>query len=297
MHPLTAALPSTLCYLDGEYTALKDARISVLDRGFIFGDGVYEVVPVYGGQPFCFEEHMARLDRSLAELQIANPLTLAQWRGIVMRLVEPGGDAPQAVYFQITRGVAPRDHAMTRGVHPTVFVMVNPLPPAADAVRAKGVACVSADDFRWQKAHIKSTSLLGAVLARQISVEAGAAETIMFRGEWLSEASSSNVWIVKDGGLVGPPKDNLVLTGIRYGLLERLCAECGIPFALRRISRDEVFGADELLLSSASKEVLPVVTLDGQAIGNGRPGPIYQALYAAYQQAKLSNAQAQGVPA
>jgi len=297
MHPLTAAIPSTLCYLDGEYTALKDARISVLDRGFIFGDGVYEVVPVYGGQPFCFEEHMARLDRSLAELQIANPLTLAQWRGIVMRLVEAGGDAPQAVYFQITRGVAPRDHAMTRGVHPTVFVMVNPLPPAADAVRAKGVACVSADDFRWQKAHIKSTSLLGAVLARQISVEAGAAETIMFRGEWLSEASSSNVWIVKDGGLVGPPKDNLVLTGIRYGLLERLCAECGIPFALRRISRDEVFGADELLLSSASKEVLPVVTLDGQAIGNGRPGPIYQALYAAYQQAKLSNAQAQGVPA
>ncbi|MBW8714966.1 MAG: D-amino acid aminotransferase [Variovorax paradoxus] len=297
MHPLTAALPSTLCYLDGEYTALKDARISVLDRGFIFGDGVYEVVPVYGGQPFCFEEHMARLDRSLAELQIANPLTLAQWRGIVMRLVEPGGDAPQAVYFQITRGVAPRDHAMTRGVHPTVFVMVNPLPPVADAVRAKGVACVSAADFRWQKAHIKSTSLLGAVLARQISVEAGAAETIMFRGEWLSEASSSNVWIVKDGGLVGPPKDNLVLTGIRYGLLERLCAECGIPFALRRISRDEVFGADELLLSSASKEVLPVVTLDGQAIGNGRPGPIYQALYAAYQQAKLSNAQAQGVPA
>lgn len=297
MHPLTAAIPSTLCYLDGEYTALKDARISVLDRGFIFGDGVYEVVPVYGGQPFCFEEHMARLDRSLAELQIANPLTLAQWRGIVMRLVEPGGDAPQAVYFQITRGVAPRDHAMTRGVHPTVFVMVNPLPPVADAVRAKGVACVSAADFRWQKAHIKSTSLLGAVLARQISVEAGAAETIMFRGEWLSEASSSNVWIVKDGGLVGPPKDNLVLTGIRYGLLERLCAECGIPFALRRISRDEVFGADELLLSSASKEVLPVVTLDGQAIGNGRPGPIYQALYAAYQQAKLSNAQAQGVPA
>ena len=297
MHPLTAAIPSTLCYLDGEYTALKDARISVLDRGFIFGDGVYEVVPVYGGQPFCFEEHMARLDRSLAELQIANPLTLAQWRGIVMRLVEAGGDAPQAVYFQITRGVAPRDHAMTRGVHPTVFVMVNPLPPVADAVRAKGVACVSAADFRWQKAHIKSTSLLGAVLARQISVEAGAAETIMFRGEWLSETSSSNVWIVKDGGLVGPPKDNLVLTGIRYGLLERLCAECGIPFALRRISRDEVFGADELLLSSASKEVLPVVTLDGQAIGNGRPGPIYQALYAAYQQAKLSNAQAQGVPA
>jgi D-alanine transaminase len=293
MHPLTAALPSTTCYLDGEYTALKDAKISVLDRGFIFGDGIYEVVPVYHGQPFCFEEHMARLERSLAELQIANPLSLAQWREIVMRLVAPGGGAPQSVYFQVTRGVAPREHGMTRGIRPTVFVMVNPLPPVADAVRAQGVACVSAADFRWQKAHIKSTSLLGAVLARQISVEAGAAETVMFRDGWLSEASSSNVWIAKDGSLLGPPKDNLVLTGIRYGLLERLCAERGIPFALRRIARDEVFAADELLLSSATKEVLSVTTLDGQPIGNGRPGPIYQALYAAYQEAKQRNAQQQ----
>ncbi|GAC1355938.1 MAG: D-amino acid aminotransferase [Variovorax sp.] len=269
----------------------------MLDRGFIFGDGIYEVVPVYGGQPFCFEDHMARLDRSLAELQIANPLSLAQWREIAMRLIAPGGGAPQAVYFQLTRGVAPRDHSMVRGLQPTVFVMVNPLTPVSDAVRAKGVACVSAADFRWQKAHIKSTSLLGAVLSRQISVEAGAAETIMFRDDGLSEASSSNVWIAKDGALIGPPRDNLVLAGIRYGLLERLCQEGGIPFALRRISRDEVFGADELLLSSASKEVLPVVTLDGQTIGNGRPGPIYGSLYAAYQQAKQRNAQKHGVPA
>ncbi|MDP9894631.1 D-alanine transaminase [Variovorax boronicumulans] len=297
MHPITDALPATLCYLDGEYTALRDAKISVLDRGFIFGDGIYEVVPVYGGQPFCFEEHMARLDRSLAELQITNPLSLAQWRDIVMRLIAPGGNAPQAVYFQITRGVAPRDHAMIKGLTPTVFVMVNPLPPVSDAVRAKGVACVTADDFRWQKAHIKSTSLLGAVLSRQISVEAGAADTVMFRGDSLSEASSSNVWIVKDGVLIGPPKDNLVLTGIRYGLLERLCLEGGIPFALRRVSRDEVFGADELILSSASKEVLPVVTLDGKTIGNGHPGPIYKSLYAAYQQAKQRNAEKQGATA
>ncbi|MCR6480176.1 D-amino acid aminotransferase [Variovorax sp. ZS18.2.2] len=297
MHPITDALPTTLCYLDGEYTALRDAKVSVLDRGFIFGDGIYEFVPAYHGQPFCFEEHMARLDRSLAELQIVNPLSLAQWREILMRLIAPGGNAPQAVYFQVTRGVAPRDHAMVKGLTPTVFVMVNPLPPVSDAVRAKGVACVTADDFRWQKAHIKSTSLLGAVLSRQISVEAGAAETVMFRGDWLSEASSSNVWIVKDGVLIGPPKDNLVLTGIRYGLLERLCQEGGIPFTLRRVSRDEVFGADELILSSASKEVLPVVTLDGKTIGNGHPGPIYKSLYAAYQQAKQRNAEKQGATA
>jgi D-alanine transaminase len=297
MHPITDALPATLCYLNGEFTALRDAKISVLDRGFIFGDGIYEYVPVYFGQPFCFEEHMARLDRSLAELQIDTPHTLAQWRDIVMHLVAPDGEAPQSVYFQVTRGVAPRDHAMVRGLVPTVFVMVNPLPPISDTVRAKGVACVTADDFRWQKAHIKSTSLLGAVLARQISVEAGATETIMFRGEWLSEASSSNVWVVKNGKLMGPPKDNLVLTGIRYGLFERLCEEQGIAYELRRITRDEVFAADELLISSASKELLPVVTLDGQAIGNGRPGPIYDSLYKAYQQAKVRNAQEHGAPA
>jgi len=301
MHPAASALPSTLCYLDGSYLPLRDAKVSVLDRGFIFGDGIYEVVPVYGGQPFCFDEHMARLERSLAELQIADPLSRAQWREIALRLTAPDGTAPQSVYFQVTRGVAPRDHAMVRGLQPTMFAMANPLPPVAQAVRAAGVACVTAPEFRWQKAHIKSTSLLGAVLARQISVEAGAAETILFRDEWLSEASSSNVWVVKDGTVLGPPKDNLVLAGIRYGLLERLCTAHGIPFALRRISRDEVFAADELMLSSATKEVLPVATLDGQAIGNGRPGPIYQTLYAAYQEAKRVNAQArephQGAPA
>jgi D-alanine transaminase len=290
MHPIIDALPESLCYLDGSYTPLCDAKVSVLDRGFIFGDGIYEVVPVYEGHLFCFDEHMARLERSLAELQIQNPLTAAQWRGIAVRLIEASPAATRAgtqgLYIQVTRGVAPRDHAMPQGLTPTVFVMLNPMKPVPDAVRDKGVACVSAHDFRWQKAHIKSTSLLGAVLARQISVEAGAAETIMFRGKWLSEASSSNVWIVKQGVVIGPPKDELVLTGIRYGLIERLCAEAGIPFELRRVARDEVFDADELLLSSASKEILPVVTLDRRTIGSGRPGPIYQTLFAGYQQAK-----------
>jgi len=301
MHPMTEALPDSLCYLDGNYTPLRDARISVLDRGFIFGDGVYEVVPVYGGAPFCFEEHMARLDRSLNELRIANPLTHAEWHSIAMRLIEASPTderrAVQALYIQVTRGVAPREHAMPQGLVPTVFVMLNPMKPVPDAVRAKGVACVSAEDFRWQKAHIKSTSLLGAVLARQISVEAGAAETIMFRGEWLSEASSSNVWVVKDGTVSGPPKDELVLAGIRYGLIERICEEAGIPFSLRRIAREEVLRADELLLSSASKEVLPVVTLDGQPIGTGRPGPIFQAIDAGYRRAKERSALEHGVTA
>jgi D-alanine transaminase len=293
MHPIIHALPDTLCYLDGEYTPLRDAKVSVLDRGFIFGDGVYEVVPVYNGHPFCFEEHMARLGRSLAELRIDNPLTPDQWREITTKLANSGAvareGASQAVYYQVTRGVAMRDHAMPQGLVPTVFAMVNPMIPVADAVRAAGVSCVTAADFRWQKAHIKSTSLLGAVLARQISVDACATETVMFRGDLLSEASSSNVWVVRGGCVRGPPKDELVLAGIRYGLLEHLCADSGIPFELRRIRRDEVFGADELLLSSATKEVLPVVKLDDQPIGNGRPGPIYRTLYAAYQDAKQRN--------
>ena len=289
-----AALPDSLCYLNGQYTPLPDAKISVLDRGFIFGDGVYEVVPVYGGQPFRFAQHMARLDRSLAELRIANPLSHARWREIALELVAAyagsAGLSPQGndqlVYIQVTRGVAPRDHVMTTDVAPTVFVMTSLMKPASAAQRANGVACVSADDFRWEKAHIKSVSLLGAVFARQISADVGAIETVMFRDGFLSEAAASNVWVVKDGKVLGVPKDHLVLEGIRYGLIEELCRAAGLGFELRRISRDEVFGADELLLSSATKEVLPITLLDGRAIGTGQPGQIYATLYAGYQDAK-----------
>ena len=291
------ALPQTLCYLDGAYTPLADAKVSVLDRGFIFGDGVYEVVPVYDGAPFGFAEHMARLDRSLAALRIANPLAPAQWRGIAARLAAESGREPScALYFQVTRGVALREHSMPKGLTPTVFAMINPMPPVSAAARANGVACVTADDFRWKKAHIKATSLLGAVLARQISVDAGAAETIMFREDVLSEASSSNVWLVKDGRVAGVTPDELVLRGIRYGVIGQLCEEAGIPLELRRIGRDEVVDADELLLSSASKEVLAVTSLDGRPIGSGKPGPIYERLYAGYQQAKQRQTHKESTP-
>ena len=282
------------CYLNGEFTRLREARISVMDRGFIFGDGVYEVVPVYAGRPFRFAEHMARLSRSLLELRITNPMNLAQWRELVDRLIGAYADAigkraaetDQLVYIQVTRGVAMRDHVMPVGIMPTVFASTNRMSPPSAGDRAAGVACVSADDFRWKKAHIKSTSLAGAVLARQLSADAGAVETIMFRDGWLSEAAACNVWVVSDGTVMGPPKNNLVLEGIRYGLIEALCSDAGIPFELRPISREQVFGADELMLSSATKEVLPVTRLDQQAIGSGRPGPIYERLYAGYQRAK-----------
>ncbi|MFN3571103.1 MAG: aminotransferase class IV [Polaromonas sp.] len=275
-------------------TALRDAKISVMDRGFIFGDGVYEVVPVYGGKPFRFAQHMARLDRSLAELRIANPLTHDKWRGIVMQLVDGYAlsqhSAPekidQLVYIQITRGVALRDHVMPPDLAPTVFVMTSTMKPPTPEQRAGGVACVTADDFRWSKAHIKATSLLGAVFARQISADADAVETVMFRDGFLSEAAACNVWVVQDGKVLGPPKDNLVLEGIRYGLIESMCRDAGIPFELRRVRREEVLAADELLLSSATKEVLAITTLDGQPVGTGKPGPVYAKLHAAYQRAK-----------
>jgi len=288
-----ADLPTTLCYLNGAYTALRYAKISVMDRGFIFGDGVYEVVPVYAGEPFRFAQHMGRLDRSLAELRISNPLSHAQWREVAQKLVadfarEAGTETPpdQLIYIQITRGVALRDHVMTSGVAPTIFVMTNLMKPVPAAQRASGVACVSADDFRWEKAHIKSTSLLGAVFSRQISADVGALETVMFRDGYLSEAAASNVWVVKDGCVLGTPKDHLVLEGIRYGLIEALCRDAGLGFELRRISRAEVFAADELLLSSATKEVLSITQLDGLAIGSGQPGPVYAKLFAGYQRAK-----------
>jgi D-alanine transaminase len=287
-------LPSIPCYLNGEFTDLPNAKISVMDRGFIFGDGVYEVVPVYAGKPFRFVQHMARLDRSLTELRIKNPLPQAQWRAIADRLIADyarGTGASmetlnQLVYIQVTRGVAMRDHAMPADMTPTVFVMSNLMKLPSAIQRQQGVACVTAEDFRWEKAHIKSVSLLGAVFARQLSADVGALETVMFRGDHLSEAAASNVWVVKDGKLLGCPRDNLVLEGIRYGLIEDICREQGIPLALRRISRAEVMAADELLLSSATKEVLPITSLDGKPVGQGQPGPVYARLYAGYQAAK-----------
>lgn len=290
-------IPDLPCWLNGEMSTLREAKVSVLDRGFIFGDGVYEVVPAYAGRPFRFQEHMDRLDRSLAELRIVNPMDRAAWRQLVDQLVAAYArhvgkrpeDTNQLVYLQVTRGVAMRDHVMPTDIEPTVFAMVNRLYIYGAEERAQGVLCVTADDFRWKKAHIKSISLAGAVLSRQISADVGGNETIMFRDGWLSEASASNVWVVKNGVVLGTPKDNLVLEGIRYGLLEELCTQAGIPFELRRVAREEVLSADEILLTSATKEVIACTTLDGKPVGNGRPGPIYEKLFAGYQQAKHSS--------
>ncbi|MBQ1761342.1 MAG: D-amino acid aminotransferase [Aquincola sp.] len=284
------ALPESLCYLNGEYTRLCDAKVSVLDRGFIFGDGVYEAIPVYGGRLFRFGEHIARLGRSLAKLRIPNPMDEARWLAVARRLVQDHPAPVQLLYIQVTRGVALRDHVVPAEPVPTVFMMTNELKQASAEARHQGVACITARDFRWERGDIKSTSLLGSVLARMVSSDQGATETILFRDGWLTEASSSNVWIVQEGALLGPPKSEHLLEGIRYELLRELCEECGIAYNLRPIAEAEVLAADEVLLSSATKEVLPVTRIDGAEVGHGalrgKPGPVYARLYEAYQNAK-----------
>lgn len=285
-----AVIPDTLCYLNGEYLPLNQARISPLDRGFIFGDGIYDVAPVYGRRIFRFDEHMARLERGLAKIRIANPHTREEWLERCRRLVAAHPSDDQVVYIQVTRGVAPRDHVMPEGITPTVFMMTNAMKPPTPEQRHHGVACVTARDFRWERGDIKSVSLLGNVLARQMSADHGAMETIMFRDGFLTEASGSNVWIVHEGALLGPPKSDHVLEGIRVELMRELAEDCGIAYNLRPIPEADVLAADEVLLTSATKEVLPVTKIDGESVGHGalrgKPGPVYARLYEAYQQAK-----------
>jgi D-alanine transaminase len=283
-------IPHSACYLNGEFLPLRDAKISVLDRGFIFGDGVYEVVPVYGGRLFRFDEHMARLSRSLGELRIANPFDREAWLANIRQLVAMQDAPDQVVYIHITRGVAPRDHVMPADVKPTLFMMSNPLKAPSALQRSQGVACISAQDFRWQRGDIKSISLLGNVMARQLSADVGAVETILLRDGQLTEAAACNVWVVKDGVLLCPPPSHLILQGIRVALVQSLCERIGQPLQMRSVSEAELRTADEILLSSATKEVLPVTLLDGVAVGLGQPGVVYAAVYAAYQAAKAEMA-------
>ena len=296
---MNPALPDTPCYLNGEWTPVNQARVSVLDRGFILGDGVYEVVPVYEGRLFRVDDHLARLDRSLAKVQIPNPHDRLGWlalmRELVQRVQTHTASAEQLLYLQITRGVAMRDHVMLPGLTPTVFMMSQPTKPPGAELRHHGVAAVTARDFRWERGDIKSISLLGNVLARQIATEQGAVEALLLREgphgvAYVTEGASSNAWIVHEGALLGVPGSEHVLEGIRIGLLQELCQEEGIAFNRRPISEGELRAADEVLVSSAGRELLAVTRLDGEPVGHGagrgKPGPVFARLFEAYQRAK-----------
>lgn len=275
-----------MVFLNGKFMPIEEAKVPVLDRGFIFGDGVYELVPVYSRVPFRLDEHLARLERSLELVRIRNPYTRAEWRDIILQLVAKQPFEDQGVYFQVTRGVAKRDHAFPKDAVPTVFVMSNPLVTPPKELVERGAAAVSAADDRWLHCDIKSISLIGNCLLRQVSADAGATETILFRDGKLTEASASNVFVVKGGVILSPPKSNLILPGITYDVIFELAQAAALPFEYRDVSRDEVFSAAELWVTSSSKEVLAVVTLDGKPVGGGRPGPVFRKMHALYQDFK-----------
>ena len=286
-----------IAHFNGQLMPLDSISISPLDRGFIFGDGVYEVIPVYEGTMLRGREHFERLQRSMDEIQLRNPHTVDEWLAITGQLLEhhPGN---QSVYIQVTRGVPPkRDHVMPKGLEPTVFMMVQPLASPSKEAIANGVACITHEDFRWSKCHIKSTSLLGNILARQMSADVGATETILLRDGMVTEASSSNVFVVKDGVVAAPPQDNLILLGITYDLVTRLAAEGAVRLEIRPITEAELRDADELWLTSSTKEVLAVTTLDGKPVGDGKPGPVFRRMHALYQDHKARLRKAKRVTA
>ena len=275
-------------FLNGEFLAPEQACVPVLDRGFIFGDGVYELIPVYSRRPFRLAEHLRRLQYSLDGIRLVNPYTEAVWGELIGELVARNPDADQSVYLHVTRGVAKRDHAFPVGVPPTVFMMSNPLVTPAPELRETGAAAVTAVDNRWVRCDIKAISLLPNVLLRQLAVDAGAAETILLRDGFLTEGAASNIFIVHGDTLLAPPKSHLMLPGITYDVVLELAAASGIPSEVREISEFEVRSAREIWLTSSTREVLAVTLLDGKPVGDGKPGPMYRRMHALYQEYKAT---------
>jgi len=284
-------------YLNGTFLPIEQAYVPVLDRGFIFGDGVYEVIPVYSGIAFRLQEHLQRLSNSLAGLRIDNLHTLPEWTDLVHTLIKentPDQDAgslssnnnDQSLYIHVTRGVAPRDHAFPKNTVPTVFMMSNPLVTPSQAQVEQGVAAVSADDIRWDRCDIKAIALLPNVLLRQVAVDEGAAETILFRNGILTEGAASNIFAVENGVILAPPKDKHMLPGITYDLILELAAANGLEVDIGYFAEARIRAADELWITSSTKEVLAATSLDGKAVGDGKPGPVFRRIYALYQQYK-----------
>jgi len=275
-------------YLNGQFLPLAEAKVSVLDRGFVFGDGVYELVPVYSGKPFRLDAHLRRLQFSLDGIRLANPHSVGEWRERILQLIAQQDFADQSVYIQVTRGTPAegqplRDHAFPSNVSPTVFMFAQPLVTATPAQKAAGVCAVSAVDNRWLRCNIKAISLLANLLLRQQAVDADCAETVMLRDGFLTEGAASNIFVVKDGVLRAPPPSSLMLTGITYDVVLELAAAHDIPHEVRAITEAEVRGADELWMTSSTKEIMAIVALDGVPAGAGVPGPLARRMDALYQ--------------
>jgi D-alanine transaminase len=279
-----------MVYLNGKFMPIEDAKISVLDRGFIFGDGVYEVIPTYSRRPFRLVEHLARLQTSLNAISVANPHDGAEWGELISKIVAGNPWEDQNVYLQITRGVAKRDHAFPKGLKPTVFLMASELVTPSAELMKTGAKAIVLPDFRWLRCDIKSTSLLGNCMLRTLAAEAGCAEAILVREGEMTEASASNVFIVRNGTVLAPPKSHLILPGITYDVVLEILRGNGIPHEVRPVKEAELRSAEEIWVTSSSREVLPITTLDGKPVGHGegsgKPGPLGAKVYALYQQFK-----------
>jgi D-alanine transaminase len=278
-------MDNQIVYLNGEYLPLADAKISVMDRGFLFGDGVYEVIPAYSGQLFRLEDHLQRLDNSLRSIRLQNPHSHEQWRNLLTRLLEQGLD--QSVYLQITRGAAPkRDHAFPQNVTPTVFAMVSGINPYAD--HDNGVKAISTEDSRWKLCDTKAITLLANVLLRQAAIDSGCAETILFKDGYLTEGAASNVFAVIDGVLMTPPKSPAILPGITRDIILEIARKNNIPCSEQAISKADFKKASEIWVTSSTREIIPIVELDAEKIGNGKPSAVWKTFYKLFQEYKQS---------
>jgi len=273
----------SIVYLNGNFLPEEEATISPLDRGFVFGDGVYEVIPVYAAKLFRIDEHLHRLDNSLTAIRLKNPYDRQQWLDCFKNLIEHNGNGDQSLYLQITRGKAVRDHAIPNDVTATVFMMSSALKgPAQDTIE-NGVSVVSCEDFRWTKCHIKSISLLANVLLRQYAVDQGATESVLIRDGHVTEGAASNIFVVLHDTLITPPKGPLLLPGITRDLILEIAQQNNITTVEKAITVDQLNQASEIMLSSSTKEILPVTQLDQKPVGQGKPGPIFKKLYSLYQ--------------
>ena len=277
-----------MIYLNGSFIPIEDARISVLDRGFIFGDGVYEVVPVYSRRPFRLTEHLRRLQDSLEGIRLKNPHSDVAWKGLLEQIIASNEGDDQYLYLHITRGVAPREHSFPEDVMPTVFIMSTPLLAPPKELLATGVSAITANDNRWLRCDIKATSLLPNVLLRQMAAVEDAVETLLLREGFLTEGSASNIFVVRNEMLLAPPKSYLMLPGITYDVVLELAVAHNIPHEIREVSEYEIRTAQELLLTSSTKEIMPITRLDGKLVGSGKPGTLFTQLYQLYQNYKAT---------
>jgi D-alanine transaminase len=275
-----------MIYLNGEFMPIEEARIPVLDRGFIFGDGVYEVIPVYSRQAFRLEEHLRRLQASLDAIRLPNPHAAVEWARLLRRLIELNPPEDQSLYMHVTRGVAKRDHAFPENVPPTVFLMSNPLVTPPQAQVDEGVCAITAADNRWLRCDIKAIALLPNVLLRQQAVDAGCVETVLIRDGNMTEGAASNVFVLRNGVLLAPPKNHLMLPGITYDVILELAGADGIRHEVREVAEQELRDASEIWLTSSTREVLAITRLDGKTVGGGKPGPLFKRMYALYQEFK-----------